>query len=367
MQKTAAWPLAAVYALLIAYASLFPFENWRYQGAEVFAFLSAPMPKYWTGFDVGVNILGYIPMGFLATWAMLRRHRAGWSLLFASLLTACLSVLMETLQGFLPTRVPSNLDALLNASGGMLGALIALAANGLGLLAYWSRFKQGWFDAEPRGALVLLALWPLALIYPAALPFGLGQVAERLLEALARLLAESPFKPELPRLDNSLLHLSFATEWACIFLGLMAPSLLAYSVIGKPIKRWCATLLIGAVGLTMTAASSALSFGPEHAWEWVTPASKSAVMAQVLIASSLLWLTKRGSLVLLLLAMVLQLNWINNAPMSAYLTETLNTWEQGRFARFNGLAQWLGWVWPYALVLYASVRLSRQESRPAPA
>ena len=26
--------------------------------------------------------------------------------------------------------------------------------------------------------------------------------------------------------------------------------------------------------------------------------------------------------------------------------------EQGRFIRFHGLAQWLGWLWPYAAVVY---------------
>ena len=32
MDKTTAWPLALVYAALIVFASLFPFEGWRAQG-----------------------------------------------------------------------------------------------------------------------------------------------------------------------------------------------------------------------------------------------------------------------------------------------------------------------------------------------
>jgi hypothetical protein len=58
MQKTAAWPLAGIYAALIVYASLYPFEQWRSQGVDWTAFLLAPWPKYWTGFDVLSNVLG---------------------------------------------------------------------------------------------------------------------------------------------------------------------------------------------------------------------------------------------------------------------------------------------------------------------
>jgi hypothetical protein len=51
------------------------------------------------------------------------------------------------------------------------------------------------------------------------------------------------------------------------------------------------------------------------------------------------------------------------ANASAYFTQTLQTWEQGRFIRFNGLAQWLGWLWPYAALAYVLLRLSRREPK----
>jgi hypothetical protein len=41
----------------------------------------------------------------------------------------------------------------------------------------------------------------------------------------------------------------------------------------------------------------------------------------------------------------------------------LQTWEQGRFIRFHGVVQWLGWLWPYAALLYVLVRLSGREPR----
>ena len=52
---------------------------------------------------------------------------------------------------------------------------------------------------------------------------------------------------------------------------------------------------------------------------------------------------------------------LNQASAGPYLAQTLQVWEQGRFIRFHGLAQWLGWVWPFAALAYVLLRLSRPE------
>ena len=74
--KTSAWPLAQAYALLIVYASLYPFTGWRDQGIAPWAFLASPWPKYWTGFDITANVAGYAPLGFLLALSFLRRGKA---------------------------------------------------------------------------------------------------------------------------------------------------------------------------------------------------------------------------------------------------------------------------------------------------
>ena len=54
------------YVFLIVYASWFPFTGWHSNGLSPLLFLeNTRMPRYWTGFDVGVNIVGYIPLGTL--------------------------------------------------------------------------------------------------------------------------------------------------------------------------------------------------------------------------------------------------------------------------------------------------------------
>ena len=51
------------YFLLIVYASWYPFTGWRNNGLPVFSFLNLVKQRYWTGFDVMVNIVGYVPFG----------------------------------------------------------------------------------------------------------------------------------------------------------------------------------------------------------------------------------------------------------------------------------------------------------------
>ena len=38
----------------------------------------------------------------------------------------------------------------------------------------------------------------------------------------------------------------------------------------------------------------------------------------------------------------------------------LQAWELGRWVHFYGLAQWVGWVWPFAAIVWLLARLSRR-------
>ena len=48
--------LALGYALLIVYASLYPLSGWRDSGVPLFDFLSGGWPRYFTGFDLFINV-----------------------------------------------------------------------------------------------------------------------------------------------------------------------------------------------------------------------------------------------------------------------------------------------------------------------
>jgi VanZ family protein len=365
VHRTSAWPLALIYTALIVFASLFPFDGWRAQGIDPLVFLQAPLPPpYWTGFDVTTNIVGYAPLGFLLVLAMLR---SGWErspVLLATLAGGLLSLLMEFAQIYLPRRVPSNLDLVLNAAGTLAGALSAALLERVGAIDRWSDFRGRWFVADASGAMVLLALWPLALLFPAAVPFGLGQVLERLEAALIELLADTPFLDWLPLRESELSPLSLSGELLCVVLGLLIPCLLGYCVIRQMGRRALFSLGVVAIGVALTALSAALSWGPVHAWEWMGLPARVGVWGALALALLLMGLPRRACAAVLLLALAWHLALLNQAPTSAYFAQTLQIWEQGRFIRFYGLGQWLGWLWPYVTLLYVVLRLSKREGSP---
>ena len=368
MHKTSAWPLSQAYAGLIVYASLYPFTGWRDQGIAPWEFLWSPLPKYWTGFDVAANVAGYVPLGFLLALSFLRRGSPrmaatskSTAILVAALTAAVLSIAMEALQTYLPSRVPSNVDFVLNVTGALLGAVLAGGLELAGAIDRWSRFRVRWFMDDARGALVLLALWPFALLFPASVPLGLGQVFERVESALADWLLDTPFLEWLPVRDVELQPLFPGTEMICVALGALIPCLLGYSIIRTHGRRALFAATAITVGVAATALSAALSWGPAHAWAWLSLPVRAGLVVGLALTLAFLPVPRRGCAALVLLALVLHLSLLNQAPASAYFAQTLQTWEQGRFIRFNGLAQWLGWVWPYAALVYVLVRVSRAD------
>lgn len=366
--KTSAWPLAQAYALLIVYASLYPFEGWRDQGIAPWAFLGSPWPRWWTGFDVAANLVGYAPLGFLLALAWLRQparsgaSRQGSAIAVAALAGGALSLAMEALQTYLPSRVPSNLDFGLNFLGALAGAVLARALEHAGAIAHWSRWRARWFVQDARGALVLLALWPLALLFPASVPLGLGQVFERVEAALADWLLDTPFLEWLPVRDVELQPLVPGAELVLVALGALVPCLLGYCVMRSMARRLALAAVALATGIGVTALSAALSWGPAHAWSWMSPAVQLGLAVGMALALLALPLPRRGCAAILLLALAVHLSLLNQAPESAYFASTLRSWEQGRFIRFHGLAQWLGWIWPFAALSYVVVRLSSRDA-----
>ncbi|RYF76380.1 MAG: VanZ family protein [Comamonadaceae bacterium] len=365
--KTASIPLALSYAALIVYASLYPFSEWRDQGIAPWAFVVAPFPKYWTGFDFAINAAGYMPLGFLVALAMLRTRpeRGTWhAVLGASGVGLAISFAMEALQSYLPARIPSNVDLALNTAGALAGALLAGGLERIGAVSHWQRMRGNWVVEDARGALVLLALWPAALLFPAAVPFGLGQVFERLEAAIAEFLADTPFLDWLPLRQFELQPLVPAVELLCVMLGALVPCLLGFAVSRSVARRALMLPATLAAGFAASVLSAGLSYGPAHALAWFTAPVGAGLLAAVFLGSLLLIAPRRLCAALLLIALALQLSLLNQAPESAYFAQTLATWEQGRFIRFHGLVQWLGWLWPFATLGYTVVLLSsrRRES-----
>ncbi len=364
--RSSAAPLAASYGALIIYASLYPFTGWRVPGNSVWSFLLQGFPHWWTGFDVVSNLLGYMPLGALVFGAYVR---SGWTVLRALLATfvlgTALSLAMESLQNFLPHRVPSNIDLALNSAGTLAGALVAVLIHALGAVDRWQVVRQRWFIAGSGGALALLVLWPVGLLFPAPVPFGLGQVWPRLRDTLADWLQDSALLDRLgPWLQArpDTMSLSPLAEFAVVTLGLLAPCLLAYAVSRPGWRRIVLALGAVLIGLSATTLSTALNFGPQHAFAWRTPTAMAATVAALVAAALLAWVPGRVAAGLGLMALGALVAAMAQAPADAYFAESLQGWEQGRFIRFHGVAQWVGWFWPYVAMAWLLARIASREA-----
>jgi VanZ family protein len=368
-RSSATVPLSAAFALLIVYASLYPFSGWRWPpGQSLQSLLTLPWAQYHIAFDIWANFIGYMPLGALLYGAGVRSGwRWGWALVLAALSPMLLSYVLELTQSFLPERVPSREDWLLNSGGGVAGVLVAAALTALGALRVWQSLRDRWFIPASAGALTLLLLWPMALLFPTPVPLGLGQCWDELRE-LARLAledtpwalaAESWLRPSLPLRTP----LSPATEMLCVALGLLAPCLVAFAAMRSRARRAVLTLGALVLALAVSTLSTALNFGPEHALAWLTPTAVPGLTLGLLAALACCVLPSRLAAAVGLMVLTAQVVVVAQAPENAYYAQSLQAWSQGRFIRFHGLSRWLGWLWPYAAAAWLLVRVgARDES-----
>ncbi len=173
--------LFAAYVPLVVYASLHPFSGWRDRGLPPFAFLTAPFPRPIQVFDVVANIIGYMPLGFLAVLAVYPWLRRSYALGFGLACSVSLSFTLESLQLYLPMRTSSNLDLLANTLGGAAGALAALATTRPLLDAEGLQHLRNRLFLPGRRTdlgLVLLGLWLFAQLNPETLLFGTGDLRD---------------------------------------------------------------------------------------------------------------------------------------------------------------------------------------------
>jgi VanZ family protein len=363
--RSSATPLALLFGALIFYASLYPFSGWRVPGASLLAFVSAPWSQWWTWFDLVANLIGYVPLGALVFGALVRTgtlpRRAA---LAAIAVGAGLSFSMEFLQNFLPNRVASNIDFALNAGGSVLGALLGAAVHARGGVERWQVARDRWFIGRSAGGLALLLLWPLGLLFPLPVPLGLGQVLVQVQEGVAALVQDTPVAPWFESwLDAELQRtvLSPGGEFSLIALGLLAPCLVAFVVAQPGWRRFVLVIGAAAFGGLATTLSTALNFGPQHALAWSTPQAVAAFGVSAALAALLSWVPRRAAAGLGLIVLTALVVFVAQAPSDPYFAESLQAWEQGRFIRFHGAARWVGWLWPYAAIVYLLARLGARE------
>lgn len=360
--RSSAVPLAWLYVALIVYASLYPFSEWRPAGHPPFAFVLQPASPWWTGFDVVSNLLGYLPLGVLVFGALVRSGCTTRAALVTAVAGgALLSFTMELLQNWLPHRVPSNVDLLLNVLGAAVGAAAGMLVHWRGGVARWQSVRERWFHARSAGGIALLLLWPLGLLFPAPVPLALGQVLGRLQDFTERLLegtAAAEWLELLPPASAAAARgLSTVGELLLVAVGLLSPCLIAISIARPGWRRLVLVAGAAVLGLVATTLSTAMNFGPDHALAWRTPHTLAGFALGGLLAAGLAFVPARLVAGIGLVALTALVLLVAQAPADPYFAQSLQRWEQGRFIRFHGAAQWIGWLWPYVAMLYLMSRL----------
>lgn len=326
--------LAASYALLIGYASLYPLSGWRDSGVPLVDFVGAGWPRYFTSFDLLINAIGYVPLGMLIFAAVQVRFKAmpaTVALCIAGCVGLLLSLCLETLQNFLPSRIPSNLDVISNSLGTLIGAGIAgWLQPRLLEIGYLGHLRRRHFTANGDAGLVLLALWLLTQLEPNTLLFGTGDI-RRLID----LPAAQSFNPGGFR----------ALESAVVGTATLAVGLLAAQLPRHPRFGYLTLPLL--LGLAIKSVSLALVIQPAAAFTWLTEGSLIGLSAGLVS----LWLARRLvpaiqsalAAVALLIATVM----VNLAPDNPYLEQMQQVWNPGQFLNFHGLTQFAASVWPF--------------------
>ena len=344
--------LLLAYVLLVVYASLHPFSGWRDQGVSPFAYLAGALPRYITAFDLVTNFAAYLPLGFLAVLALHPLARGALAFAAAVLAGCALSLALEALQTYLPSRIPSNLDLATNSLGVFAGAGLSLRF-GADLIDRGRIYalRDGLFlpGGQHDLGLVLLALWLFAQLNPETLLFGNGDLRD---------LLEDP--PTVLHPAEVFIQMEAAVT-AC---NLVAVGLFLSSVARdhQPLRRLLLALLAGALALKTLAVGVLLK--AQNVFAWLTPGALVGLACggAVLMLAVSLPRTARLSIAGLLLMAATVL--VNLAPKNPYLVNALQQWPQGYFLNFNGVTHVVSLAWPFAALFFLMLlapRLAREQ------
>ena len=325
--------LALAWCGLVIYGSLHPFSSWRDTGISPFTFIEGGWPRYWTAFDLLANIAVYLPLGFFLTLAIARLPGRFTAPVLATLLAAGVSFGLESVQTWLPSRVPSNLDLACNSLGGLLGAIAAVRV-GPRFFARVIALEHRLIAPVPHAelGLTLLGLWLLVPLSPETLLFGSGDLRQML-----GLTGAVPFAAE-----SFMVIEASVTAFNAIAVGLIIRQLTvraAWAYVIVPLF-----LLLGLIVRTLAAA---ILIGPEEALAWRTPGAEVGLLIAGLFLAIVIALPPTPRLLLAAMSLMAATVLVNLAPPNPYSAAALATWRQGHFLNFNGLTRLVSILWPF--------------------
>ncbi len=333
--------LIAGYFLFILYGSLSPFTGWRDQGLNFADVLREPFALTFTAFDAAVNMLAYVPFGFLVALAFRSRLGVISSALLALISGMCVSAGMEYLQMYLPSRVSSNLDILTNTSGSALGGLIAVSMSSWARLRLAVRRWRSHFFLHGRGSdlgLALLALWVFGHINP-TLPL-LGNVFITEME-------HQPFASSLPEPFGW--WASIAVALNLLMLGILLLTLLRTPrrVLTTLLAVLCMVALLKFIIAAVLLKSWALLL-------WINGEAMLGILLGFVLLIAIVWLPRiavisLGAMVAASYFVIVNFVVDRNTPAAAM---SIYHWHYLHLLNYNGLAQTIAMIFPVLLLFH---------------
>lgn len=344
-----------LYVLVLLYASLAPFSGW----SDEQSLTLLDWPRYIVPFDVFINVVAYLPFGYLLAGRALRgqsfeistRDGLRWWII-ATLAGAALSLLLEFLQSYLPGRVSSPVDVLANAMGAAIGAMAVLLSPGQHLLRRAIVWRYRYFSTAPLvdWGLLLLLVWFVAQLNPAIPMFEAGFIAIAFQDGAAQNVYDAWVL--LPQALGIALNVTAFALLLSVLLRAPFSSLLPVVIalgIGFGAKVLMASLLLKTPQLVSTL-SPATVFG-------VCGGLLTFVLLQHVAWR---WRCFWGSLFVFAGGVMAKL--VAAYPTFESVLKLFN-WPYGQLANFTGLTRWMNEIWPLlALLLLASMFVSRPPS-----
>lgn len=337
-----AWILAVAYLLVVVYASLRPFLGWRMPPEEILHFLTAPWPRFTSLPDVAVNVAAYVPLGLLLSIGLGARFGPGRGAVTATLVAMLLSLLMESLQMFLPVRIASNIDLLANGLGALVGAMAApllAPSRMLGATLHIARDRMFREGMVADAGFIVLMLWLITQFHPTAQLFGTG--AFRATFDLPAYFVHTPL-------------LALGSEAAVVTLNLLGVGLMLSALLrGAPRPMLVSGSTAGAA-LAVKWLTAALLVQASASFTWLTP----GVLAGIAVGSVLLFaairLRERTRLGVAAICIVAATAVINFAPENPYQNIPPLFLERGssHFLNFSGIVRALSELWPLLAIGY---------------
>jgi len=332
--------LAVAYLALVVHASLYPFTGWRVPAEGATAFVFAAWPFYMTGADIVLNVLAYFPLGLLLTLILMDRMPGSTAAVLGVLAGTATSFVLELSQGYLPSRIPSNVDLLSNAAGAVLGALTARAFGVRWLLSgelYRLRGRYFQPGASTDIGFLLLGIWLMTQLNAEIWLFGNGDLRHLVPGDVGVSYSADSYR----YLEAGVAALNFAGVACLISAMARSATSAAFMLAGTT-----------AAALFLKSVASAALFIPGNAKLWLTQGSMLGLAAGVIVWLLVARLPRRAltwaALVFLAAGTIL----VNVAPENPYLVAALKVLQGGYYHGFNGMTRLLSAIWPFAVIAY---------------